>query len=174
MSRLILVLGDQLTPNIAALKQASKSDDIVVMAEVADEASYVAHHPKKIAFVFSAMRHFAEELRADGWRVDYAKLNADEAPASIVGALLAAAERHGATSVVATEPGEWRLIAHLRDVPLDIDILEDDLFVASHAEFERWATGKVCPARAGRMTQSLRTKVTLRVTRYSVTLPSVT
>ena len=142
MSRLILVLGDQLTPNIAALKQASKSDDIVVMAEVADEASYVAHHPKKIAFVFSAMRHFAEELRADGWRVDYAKLNADEAPASIVGALLAAAERHGATSVVATEPGEWRLIAHLRDVPLDIDILEDDRFVASHAEFERWATGR--------------------------------
>ena len=61
--RLILVLGDQLSPDIAALKAADRDTDIVVMAEVADEASYVAHHPKKIAFIFAAMRHFAAQLR---------------------------------------------------------------------------------------------------------------
>jgi deoxyribodipyrimidine photolyase-like uncharacterized protein len=36
------------------------------MAEVSDEASYVPHHPKKIAFLFSAMRHFAQKLQQDG------------------------------------------------------------------------------------------------------------
>ena len=43
--RLILILGDQLSPAIVALREADKSRDIVVMAEVWDEASYVPHHP---------------------------------------------------------------------------------------------------------------------------------
>ena len=65
VARLVLVLGDQLSPEIAALKAADKSKDVVVMAEVGDEASYVPHHPKKIAFIFAAMRKFAARLRDD-------------------------------------------------------------------------------------------------------------
>ena len=62
MSRLILVLGDQLTPSLASLRHGDPSKDIVVMAEVAEEATYVRHHPKKIAFIFAAMRKFAQSL----------------------------------------------------------------------------------------------------------------
>ncbi len=142
MTRLVLVLGDQLTPTVAALKAADKASDVVIMAEVADEAGYVPHHPKKIAFLFSAMRHFAEALRADGWTVDYYKLDAENAPTSIGGALLDAAERHAGDEVIATEPGEWRLIRHLESLPLKVRLLEDDRFVATHAEFERWAEGR--------------------------------
>ena len=69
-SRLIVVLGDQLTPGLASLRDADKTTDVVVMGEVGAEAGYANHHKKKLIFVFSAMRHFAEELRADGWRVD--------------------------------------------------------------------------------------------------------
>ena len=54
---LILVLGDQLTLDLAAIRQADKSKDIIIMAEADAEAEYVNHHPKKIAFIFSAMRH---------------------------------------------------------------------------------------------------------------------
>ena len=140
MVRLILVLGDQLTDTVAALKEGDRETDIVVMAEVADEAGYVPHHPKKIAFCFSAMRHFAEELRSAGWQVDYAAL--DKGLSSIPEALLAASERHDATQVVATRPGEWRLIEALEDLPLDVTILEDDRFIASHAEFDDWAEGR--------------------------------
>lgn len=39
------------------------------MAEVQELATYVQHHQKEIAFLFSAMRHFAEELRGLGWCV---------------------------------------------------------------------------------------------------------
>ena len=41
------------------------------MAKVVEEATYVTHHPQKIALIFSAMRHFAKELKAEGWRVRY-------------------------------------------------------------------------------------------------------
>ena len=55
VTRLVLVLGDQLTDNLSALKEARKDRDVIVMAEVADETSYVKHHPKKIALIFSAI-----------------------------------------------------------------------------------------------------------------------
>ena len=56
MTRLILVLGDQLSLDMAALNAADKDRDVVVMAEVMEEGSYVPHHPKKIALILSGMR----------------------------------------------------------------------------------------------------------------------
>ena len=140
--RLVLVLGDQLTLSIAALKAADMDRDIVVMAEVAAETGYVAHHPKKIAFVLSAMRKFAARLQADGWRVCYTRLDDEDNAGSIGGELLRRAEEHGAKEVLATEPGEWRLIEALRDHPLTLHIQQDDRFICSHKEFEDWAEGR--------------------------------
>jgi deoxyribodipyrimidine photolyase-related protein len=37
---LILVLGDQLTPSLAALRAADPARDLIVMAEVGTEAAY--------------------------------------------------------------------------------------------------------------------------------------
>ena len=74
--RIITVLGDQLTDQIAALRSGNRETDIVLMSEVMDEASYVRHHKKKLTFIFSAMRHFADQLSRDGWNVRYVKLAA--------------------------------------------------------------------------------------------------
>ncbi|PWE29175.1 cryptochrome/photolyase family protein [Pararhodobacter marinus] len=142
MVRLILVLGDQLTPSVAALKAADKASDRVVMAEVADEAGYVPHHPKKIALIFAAMRKFAAALREDGWTVDYSRLDDDDNAGSIPGELLRRADQHGASEVITTRPGEWRLIDALEELPLDLTMLEDDRFIASHKAFDDWAEGR--------------------------------
>ncbi|MEC3859654.1 cryptochrome/photolyase family protein [Mesobacterium sp. TK19101] len=140
--RLILILGDQLTQTVAALKAADKARDVVVMAEVADEASYVQHHPKKIALIFAAMRKFAARLREAGWDVRYTELDDTENSGSIPGELLRRAGETGAQRVIATEPGEWRLIGLLNDLPLPVTLLEDDRFIASHKEFDAWAKGR--------------------------------
>ena len=141
MVNLVLVLGDQLTPTLSALEQAAP-DDVIVMAEVADEASYVPHHPKKIAFIFAAMRKFAAKLIEDGRHVAYTKLDDPDNTGSITSELLRRAEEHGAKEVIATEPGEWRLIEALNDLPLKVTQLQDTRFIASHAEFETWAEGR--------------------------------
>lgn len=140
--RLILILGDQLSPQIAALAEAEAGRDVVVMAEVMDEASYVPHHPKKIAFLFAAMRKFAARLRDQGWTVAYTELEDPENTQSIPGELLRRADALGATEVIATEPGEWRLIAALEDCPLPVHQMPDTRFLASHAEFDAWAEGR--------------------------------
>lgn len=142
MNRLVLVLGDQLSEGLSALRDADKERDIVVMAEVVEEATYVTHHPKKIALVLAAMRQFATHLSRAGWDVRYAQLDDTENAGSIVGELLRRAEETGASEVLATEPGEWRLINKLKHAPMKIHILPDDRFIASHQMFEDWAEGR--------------------------------
>ena len=142
MVKLVLVLGDQLTETLSALNAADKSRDVVVMAEVMDEASYVPHHPKKIAFLFAAMRKFAVRLRVAGWIVDYFELGGEDTPQSINAALLDRAQAHGATQLITTQAGEWRVIEALEELPLDVTVLPDDRFIATHAEFENWAQGR--------------------------------
>ncbi|MEM8581919.1 MAG: cryptochrome/photolyase family protein, partial [Pseudomonadota bacterium] len=140
--RLILILGDQLSTDIAALSEADAARDVVVMAEVVDEASYVPHHPKKIAFLFAAMRKFSERLRKAGWTVAYTRLDDPENAGSISGELVRRAGQTGAQEVIATEPGEWRLISALEDCPLPVHQMPDTRFLASHAEFDEWAEGR--------------------------------
>jgi deoxyribodipyrimidine photolyase-related protein len=140
--RLILVLGDQLSPGMAALRAGDPARDIVVMAEVMAEATDVPHHPQKIALILSAMRHFAAELRAAGWRVAYSTLDDPENSQSITGELIRRAAETGAQEVIATRPGDWRLISALGDCPLPLRLLPDDRFLCPEADFARWAEGR--------------------------------
>jgi deoxyribodipyrimidine photolyase-related protein len=142
MVNLVLVLGDQLSHSLSALKAADKSTDLVVMAEVEDETTYVPHHPKKIALVLSAMRHFAQELRDEGWQVAYTRLDDTESTRSIVGELMRRGQAHDTTSVHVTSPGEWRLIEALDNAPLKVTTHPDDRFIASLDEFNNWAEGR--------------------------------
>lgn len=142
MSRLVLVLGDQLSHDLSALREGDRAADTVLMAEVMSEATYVPHHSRKIAFVLSAMRHFAEELRARGWRVRYTPLDDPGNAGSIPGEILRAAEATGAQEVLATEPGEWRLISALEDCPVPVHPFADDRFLCPRPAFERWAEGR--------------------------------
>ncbi len=112
------------------------------MAEVDAEAEYVKHHPKKIAFIFSAMRHFADTLKASGWRVLYSKIDDPQNSHNIIGEVLRYAEKVEANELFVTKPGEWRLIELLENTPVKVSIIEDDRFIASHAEFENWAHDK--------------------------------
>ena len=145
-SRLRLLLGDQLSPDIATLRHADRGRDVILMAEVDGEATYVPHHKKKIAFVFSAMRHFAAELSAAGWQVDMVLLDDPANSGSIIGEVERALERHGCAGVTVTEPGEWRLLDEFRQLrerlPVPFEILEDDHFICSKSAFAAWANGR--------------------------------
>ena len=146
IANLILVLGDQLSHNLAALRTGAAGVDRVLMVEVQEEATYVRHHKKKIAFLFSAMRHFAEELRAAGWSVEYVRLDDPDNRHSFTDEVARAISREKPDRIVVTEPGEWRVRAAMdqwqETLNCPVDILEDDRFIATHAEFEDWADGR--------------------------------
>lgn len=142
MSRLVLVLGDQLSPDLSALAHAERSRDAVVMAEVMGEAGTPRHHPQKIALIFAAMRKFAARLEAEGWRVLYARLDDPDNAQSLSGELLRRAEETGAREVLATTPGDHRLIEMLDTHPLPVTRLPDSRFISTQAEFDDWAEGR--------------------------------
>ena len=64
MTTLRVVLGDQCSDQLSALEGLDPARDVVLVAEVRGECTYVRHHKQKIVLVLSAMRHFAERLRA--------------------------------------------------------------------------------------------------------------
>jgi deoxyribodipyrimidine photolyase-related protein len=146
MSTLRLILGDQLSPEISSLKDADKSRDIILLCEVFDEAVYVKHHQKKIAFLFSAMRHFAASLSDAGWNVDYVRLDQDGNSHSFSGEVARAVERHAPESVIATFASEWRVLTEMRDwentLPCAVELRDDDRFYCSLDEFANWADGR--------------------------------
>ena len=141
-----LVLGDQLRPRIAALRDLDKAHDIVLLAEVADEATYVRHHKKKIAFVFAAMRGFAAKLRADGVTVRYVKLDDPENTNTLRGETQRAINDFGLSGVIVTEAGEHRLAADIETwesaFGVPVEIREDTRFMCSHARFRDWAQSR--------------------------------
>ncbi|MBC8128889.1 MAG: cryptochrome/photolyase family protein [Rhizobiaceae bacterium] len=139
---LSFVLGDQLSRDLSSLRDL-REGDVVLMAEVSEEATYVRHHQRKIAFLFSAMRHFAEALGAEGIHVDYVRLDDENNSGSFSGELRRALARHQPASVVVTEPGEWRVLEMMKawreDLDIPVDIRRDDRFIASHDDFAAYA-----------------------------------
>jgi deoxyribodipyrimidine photolyase-related protein len=146
LRNLVLILGDQLSPSMSSLAASDPKRDGVLLMEVHDETTYVKHHPKKIAFLLSSMRHFANELRGAGWNVDYVALEADGNTGSFSGEVGRAIERHQPERIVVTEAGEWRVHEEMaqwqQQFGMDVDICLDDRFICTTAEFNEWAAGR--------------------------------
>lgn len=145
--RLRLILGDQLTLNLSSLKDIDPEQDMILMCELDAEATYVKHHKQKLVLVLSAMRHFARELREQGFRVHYVPLDAPDNSGSFCMELEKVLTRSGCQHVVMTEPGEYRLLTLFQDWQQQnpqwhLEIREDDRFLCSHAGFQRWAQGR--------------------------------
>jgi deoxyribodipyrimidine photolyase-related protein len=146
LRNLIFILGDQLSPNISSLAGADPEQDGILMCEVLEEASYVRHHKRKIAFIFSAMRHFARELEAQGFEVRYVRLDDPGNSGSFGGELARAAQILQPERVRVTEAGEWRVMQMIDTWPalinLPVDVPADHRFLCSHEAFRAWAASR--------------------------------
>jgi deoxyribodipyrimidine photolyase-related protein len=166
MHNLVIILGDQLNLEMSSLRDFDKENDLILMSEVHEEATYVKHHKKKIAFVFSAMRHFAKKLTDDGYKVVYVEYDADEnlgslfeqakwacknGPAAMLSrsnlsSAKAAGGQKSFSAIKIAQPGEYRLfeeIAKWQDkLGLTVEVSPDNRFLASQQTFADWADGR--------------------------------
>ena len=142
MSSIRLILGDQLSESISSLKGYDPDTDIILMCEVYNEATYVKHHKKKIAFLFSAMRHFAQALKYNGYSVEYTKLDDAKNTRSFKGEVKRLLQKHAFNRIIVTHPGEYRVLKHIRsledELRIPVEISEDDRFLCTPDEFASW------------------------------------
>jgi deoxyribodipyrimidine photolyase-related protein len=141
-----LILGDQLSQSLSSLGDIDQERDIVLMCEVMGEVTYVRHHKKKVAFILSAMRHFADTLCEQGISVDYVTLDDPENSGNFTGEVARAVTRHDASRLIVTAPGEFRVLEDMQnwetDLGIAVEIRQDDRFLCSPEMFENWAAGR--------------------------------
>lgn len=142
MKKLILILGDQLDVESAALKDLNPKTDEVLMVESAVEAQHVWSHKARIALFLSAMRHFAEYLRS----LDITLTYIQHSPQTIADELRKKIKAGKFTHLVCVEPGEWRLKKAIEDLAAELKIIveirQDTHFYCSHEEFKEWVANK--------------------------------
>ncbi len=140
------MLGDQLSRGLSALADLDPARDVVLLAEVMGECTYVPHHPQKIVLVLSAMRHFSRALAARGVRVDHVALDDPANTGTLSGEVARAVARHRPARIVATHPGEWRVLQAMQgwegETGIPVEIRDDDRFLCDLGWFRRWAHGK--------------------------------
>jgi deoxyribodipyrimidine photolyase-related protein len=143
---LVIVLGDQLDAQSSALEGFDPVQDVVWMAEVAQESTHVWSAKQRIAVFLSAMRHFAQELHARGLPIAYTRLEDANNCGTLALQLAHAIARLNPTALVLTAPGDWRVLQSLRAVAtahqLPLDLRDDLHFFSTVREFAAHAKGR--------------------------------
>lgn len=145
-AHLVIVLGDQLDHDSTALQGFDPAQDVVWMAEVAEESTHVWSSKQRIAIFLSAMRHFAAELREQGLPLSYTRLDDADNTGTLAGELQRAIDRLKPQYLVLTAPGDWRVLQALRAVAaqagLPLELRDDTHFFSTVREFAAHAKGR--------------------------------
>jgi deoxyribodipyrimidine photolyase-related protein len=143
---LVIVLGDQLDAQSSALQDIDPAQDVVWMAEVAQESTHVWSSKQRIAVFLSAMRHFADDLRVRGLPLLYTLLDDDSNAGTLALEVDKAITRLRPVGLVVTAPGDWRVLQSLRAVAaqhgLPLDLRDDTHFFSTVREFAAHAKGR--------------------------------
>ena len=143
---LVLILGDQLDAESAGFDGFDPSRDFVLMAEVESESEYAWSHKVRTAYFLSAMRHFAAELRAKNYRVEYRNLDEADNEGTLERELRRSLAKLRPAKLIIVEPGEYRIEEMVKAVASDLkvalEIRPDRHFFCSRDEFAKWAKGR--------------------------------
>lgn len=143
---LVVVLGDQLDVQASALAGFDPTLDVVWMAEVAEESTHVWSAKQRIVMFLAAMRHFADELRTQGYPLVYVALADADNRGTLALQLQHALTQLQPERIVMTAPGDWRVLQQLRAVAtaqhLPLELRDDTHFFSTVREFAAHAKGR--------------------------------
>ena len=149
LRHLVLVLGDQLDRASSAFDGFDPAKDAVWMAEVSDETIQVWSAKQRTVLFLSAMRHFAQALREEGFTVLYRTLSdsaADTPDSTLAEELTRTLQARVVQRLRLVEPGDHRVRTQLETAAgasgVPLDQLPDSHFLCSTAEFAEHAKGR--------------------------------
>jgi len=136
----VWVLGNQLWQEQAALVkcQARKSETPVFLIESLQFARERPYHQQKLVLVWSAMRHFSQELKDAGWPVTY------EIAEDIQSSLVKWIQDHGLSELLVMDPVDRPFMQWLHglDLPCKLTVVANNHFLWKEADFQDWAKSR--------------------------------
>ena len=136
----IWILGDRLSKSQTSLASYAdqKEETPVILIESTNYVRQRRYHQQKLVLVWSAMRHFAETLKADGWQVSY------EIATDFLPALEQWIKQKQISELRITQPCDrpFRNYIASLDLSCKVSFCEDNHFLWSHKEFQTWAEGR--------------------------------
>ena len=136
----IWILGDQLWQNQAAITSILdiKLSVPVILIESLQHIRERPYHQQKLVLIWSAMRHFAEELRENGYQVTYAKSEDFHTPLKVW------IQAQNITELRMMTPNDrpfLQLIQNLQ-LPCKLTLIANNQFLWSETEFKDWASSR--------------------------------
>jgi deoxyribodipyrimidine photolyase-related protein len=131
--RILYLPFDHLHRDHGVLKHAQKGD-VILLVESQRMTDPSKFHPIRLYFLISSTRHFAAELRSQGFIVDYIKA------ATTLDGISEAKKRHGLTTVIAAHQSSYRLQESLQSIA--VEFVENDFFLTPRALFDQWANSQ--------------------------------
>jgi deoxyribodipyrimidine photolyase-related protein len=137
MSAVHIVFGSQLfEPKHLPL---NKKDSLIFMLEHEELCTYYRFHKIKIAFFLSAMRHYAEELKAEGYRVHYIPLTESAKGKSYEEQLLAFLKKEKVSKLTVFEIEDKFMESRVNDLcqkhDLELQVFPNPQFLTTREEF---------------------------------------
>jgi deoxyribodipyrimidine photolyase-related protein len=133
----IWVLGDQLWAEQAALQSCwdQHAQTPVILIESLRHVQEHPYHCQKLVLVWSAMRHFAQELQQSGWAVDYLEAEDFETP------LKQWIEQKQITELRVMAPNDRPFLYLIQSLklPCKIVLIPNNHFLWSDTDFAQWA-----------------------------------
>ena len=143
---LIVVFGDQLDHTSAAFDNVDRSEDAVLMMEVKREATYIPQHKLRLALFFSAMRHFAQDLKDRGHTVHYATLDDPDNCGSFAEEIERWVYKTRPRRIVCVRPGDFRVLESVQQAAKKadcaLDLRPDHHFMSTVDDFKAFAKGR--------------------------------
>jgi deoxyribodipyrimidine photolyase-related protein len=134
MDRILYIPFDHLHRDYGVLKDSNPKSDLVVFVESARMCTGRNWHPERLFFLISSARHFAEELRSEGYQVEYVKA------ATTIDGLKQVQKKHGSVPIHCAEPSSFRQFQALKE--FGVKFHENDYFLTSRSLFAEWAKGQ--------------------------------
>ncbi|MEL7224458.1 MAG: cryptochrome/photolyase family protein [Cyanobacteria bacterium J06576_12] len=134
----IWVLGDQLWQGQSALasQEQDKANTPVILIESLTHIKERRYHKQKLILIWSAMRHFAKALKADGWKVTYETADSFEKP------LKQWIKKNSIHELRVMEPADRPFADFLGKLKLSCELVQtpNNHYLWSTEEFEKWAS----------------------------------
>lgn len=144
MKQSLWICGTQLSHNSAGLNSICINTP-VLMVESLERSQWYNYSKNKLVLIFSAMRHFRDELIGKGYAVDYYEIPEDKNPAhkDFIDAFQLHLKKYQTDEILFMKDADAGMnkyaVSVFEKLKVKYKLLENNLFLTDLNEFRKWA-----------------------------------